>query len=241
MVTRLIQILVALIALCALSPVFALAAVGIWLSSDGPMLFRANRVGLNGKLFCMYKFRTMHVAQEAGASAITARDDPRIFAFGSWLRRLKIDELPQLVNVVKGDMALVGPRPEDPEIVSKSYAAPHLETLRVLPGLTSPGTLYYYLHGEQRVEIGDPQRYYVEHLLPTKLALDLAYVRDARRSDDIRLIFRTIRAIASIAAGTKDFPDPPELERVRDLIYPTRQEECAAHQPAPSSTQARTQ
>src|SRR5262245_21196017 len=224
MLTRLVHVLVALIALVTLSPVLALAAVGIRLSSDGPVLFRANRVGLNGKIFCMYKFRTMHVAQDAGASPITAKDDPRVFAFGSWLRRLKIDELPQLFNILKGDMAIVGPRPEDPRIVSASYAPPHLETLRILPGLTSPGTLYYYLHAEQRIEVGDPQRYYVEQLLPMKLAFDLAYVREAGLFYDVRIVFRTIWAIVSIAMGAKTLPEPPELAKVRELVYPTRQE-----------------
>jgi lipopolysaccharide/colanic/teichoic acid biosynthesis glycosyltransferase len=223
MLIRLVRVLVALLALVALSPVLALAAVGIWLSSGRPVFFRANRVGLNGTLFCMYKFRTMRVDQPAGGSAITAKDDPRVFTFGAWLRRLKIDELPQLFNIVKGDMAIVGPRPEDPRIVSACYAAPHLETLRVLPGLTSPGTIYYYTHGEEQIDGGDPLRYYVEHLLPTKLALDLAYVREARVSYDMRIVWRTIRAIASVALGTRSFPDPPELGRIRDLVYPTRQ------------------
>jgi lipopolysaccharide/colanic/teichoic acid biosynthesis glycosyltransferase len=223
MIIRLVQALLALLALVALSPLLAVAAIGIRLSSQGPVLYRANRVGLHGRVFCMYKFRTMHVARTAGGSTITARDDPRVFAFGSWLRRLKIDELPQLFNIVKGDMAIVGPRPEDPHIVDTAYAEPHLETLEVLPGLTSPGTLYYYMHGEQRIDVGDPERYYVEHLLPTKLALDRAYVRQASVLYDLRLVFRTIWTIASIAVGTTSFPDPPELAKARDLVCPTRQ------------------
>jgi lipopolysaccharide/colanic/teichoic acid biosynthesis glycosyltransferase len=223
MVRRLLHILTAVTALLALSPVLAIAAVGIWVSSDGPVLFRATRVGLNGKVFCMYKFRTMHAAQKAGASAITANEDPRIFAFGSWLRRLKIDELPQLFNILRGDMAIVGPRPEDPHIVGKFYATPHLETLRVLPGLTSPGTLYYYMHGEQRIEVDDPERYYVEHLLPMKLALDLVYLREACLLYEMRIVFRTIRAIASMAMGTQSLPEPPELRKVGEFVYRTRQ------------------
>ena len=222
MVTRIVRVVVALLVLAVLSPVLVLAAVGIWLSSDGPVLFRANRVGRHGRIFCMYKFRTMHVGQHANGSAITAKDDPRVFVFGSWLRRLKIDELPQLFNIVKGDMAIVGPRPEDPLIVRTAYAAPHLETLRILPGLTSPGTLYYYTHGEHRIDGGDPVRYYVEHLLPMKLALDLAYTRDACLSYDTRIVLRTIRAIVFVAMGAKHFPDPPEMGRSRDLVYPTR-------------------
>jgi len=223
MIIRLVQAVLAGLALLAVSPLLAVAALGIRLSSAGPVLYRANRVGLRGRVFCMYKFRTMHVARTPDASTITARDDPRVFAFGAWLRRLKIDELPQLVNIVKGDMAIVGPRPEDPEIVRTAYAAPHLETLEVLPGLTSPGTLYYYVHGEQRIDVADPERYYVEHLLPTKLALDRAYVREASVLYDLRLVIRTIWTIASVAVGATTLPDPPELAKARDLVCPTRQ------------------
>jgi lipopolysaccharide/colanic/teichoic acid biosynthesis glycosyltransferase len=171
----------------------------------------------------MDKLRTMHVARIVLPPGDRARDDPRVFAFGSWLRRLKIDELPQLFNIVKGDMAIVGPRPEDPHIVRTAYAAPHLETLEVLPGLTSPGTLYYYMHGEQRIDVGDQERYYVEHFLPTKLALDRAYVREASVLYHLRLVIRTIWTIASIAVGTTTFPDPPDLAKLRDLVCPTRQ------------------
>jgi lipopolysaccharide/colanic/teichoic acid biosynthesis glycosyltransferase len=224
MVARVVGVLVALTALLALIPVFAFAAVGIWLSSPGPVFFRANRVGLNGRMFCMYKFRTMRVAREPGGSTITAKGDPRVFAFGSWLRRLQIDELPQLFNIVKGDMAIVGPRPEDPRIVRSAYAAPHLETLQVLPGLTSPGTLYYYMHGEQRIDVGAPERYYVEHLLPTKLALDRAYVREASALYDLQLVLRTIWTIVLMAMGVTTFREPPELAKARDLVCPTRPE-----------------
>src|SRR5207244_441643 len=102
----------------------AAAAIGIRLSSPAPVLYRARRVGRNGAGFTMYKLRTMH-QREGAASAITGRNDPRVFPFGAWLRRTKIDELPQLFNVLRGDMSLVGPRPADPEIVLRHYAPVH--------------------------------------------------------------------------------------------------------------------
>src|SRR5438445_11425118 len=119
----------ALLVLLLLAPLLAVIVVGIRLSSKGPVFYRARRVGLHGKLFTMYKFRTMDVAGTTLASAITATHDPRVFPFGRLLRRYKIDELPQLFNILKGDMSFVGPRPEDPGIVQQYYAAPDLETL----------------------------------------------------------------------------------------------------------------
>jgi lipopolysaccharide/colanic/teichoic acid biosynthesis glycosyltransferase len=169
----------------------------------------------------MYKFRTMRVGQ-AARSAITARDDRRVFPFGSWLRRLKIDELPQLINVLKGEMSVVGPRPEDPEIVRKYYAPAHLETLRVAPGLASPGSIYNYTHGERLLGGEDAERLYAERLLPVKLALDTIYVREASPLYDLSIIVRTALAIATVAAGKKEFADPPEMWKAKELIAPAR-------------------
>src|SRR6266566_8562668 len=113
MVKRLFDIVVAAFALVLFSPLLLIAAVGIRLSSRGPVLYRAQRVGRDGKLFTMHKFRTMRVEQGPGSSPITGPNDSRVYRFGSLLRRLKIDELPQLYDVLRGTMSLVGPRPED--------------------------------------------------------------------------------------------------------------------------------
>src|SRR5437762_13831534 len=131
----------------------------------------------------MYKLRTMHLGAGAG-SVITAQHDPRVFAFGRPLRRLKIDELPQLLNLLRGDMSLVGPRPQHPDIVRSYYAPEHGETLRVRPGLASPGSLYDSTHGAPLVCSVDPERAYAERLLPLVLALDRGYVRRASLSSD---------------------------------------------------------
>src|SRR5205807_4415150 len=161
--------------------------------------------------------RTMH-QREGAASAITGRNDPRVFPFGAWLRRTKIDEIPQLFNVVRGDMSLVGPRPEDPAIVLRHYAPVHRETLAVRPGLASPGSIYNYTHGERLLSSGQPERDYVDRLLPLKLALDVVYVRRASLRYDLTIVGRALWAIASVALGRSTFPDPPELAAARELM-----------------------
>lgn len=218
MVRRLTDIILSLMALILSSPLFVIAAVGIWLIGPGPVLYRAKRVGLNGKIFTIYKLRTMLDNQSSSSSPITAKDDPRVYAFGAWLRRLKIDELPQLFNVLRGEMSIVGPRPEDPRIVNKYYTLDHLETLRILPGLASPGSIYNYTHGEQILETGKQEKYYTERLLPLKLALDVIYVREASYTYDIRIVLRTIWVILSAAMGKRHYPDPPEMKKARHLL-----------------------
>src|SRR6266446_6003127 len=148
MAKRLFDICVAAAALIVGAPLLGLAALGIRLASRGPILYRATRIGLRGRRFTMYKLRTMHVARAAGP-LITGTDDPRVFAWGRLLRHTKIDELPQLWNVLRGDMAIVGPRPEDPAIVERYYSAADFGTLNVRPGLASPGSLFHYTHGDE--------------------------------------------------------------------------------------------
>ena len=217
MFRRLVDIVLSLSALVLLSPLFVIAAVGILVSSPGPILYRARRLGLKQKVFTMYKFRTMHVDQLSFSSSITAKNDPRIFAFGSMLRRLKIDELPQLFNILRGDMAIIGPRPEDLHIVENYYASYHYETFDVLPGLASPGSLYYYTHCEQVLKEKNAERHYVECLLPTKLALDVVYVREASFIYDLRIILRAGWAILSMAIGKHRFRNPPEIKKAAQL------------------------
>src|SRR5437870_10188405 len=142
MAKRLFDIVFSLLGLGILWPVLLISAAGMGLTSRGPILYRARRVGRNGEEFTMHKFRTMHHGDGGRSRAVTAARDPRVFAFGSVLRRLKLDELPQLFDVLRGKMSFVGPRPEDPRIVREHYTTWHLETLRVRPGLASPGSIY---------------------------------------------------------------------------------------------------
>jgi len=210
---RAFDVIAAALGLLVTAPLLVLAALGIRLSSPGPVLYRARRVGRRGDLFTMYKLRTMHATRAAPGSAITAHEDPRVFPWGRLLRRAKIDELPQLVNVLRGDMAIVGPRPEDPAIVEQHYQAQHYETLLVRPGLTSPGTLYYFTVAESRLSGDDAEQHYIRSVLPLKLALDLVYVRSAGWRYDLTLIGRTIGAIGRSLVGR---PRPARLPELRD-------------------------
>jgi lipopolysaccharide/colanic/teichoic acid biosynthesis glycosyltransferase len=207
----LLESLVGLVALAAALPVLLIAAVGIRLTSPGPIFYRPRRIGYRGREFTTYKLRTMSVGTAGAASPITAHNDSRVFPFGAWLRATKIDELPQLFNIVKGDMAIVGPRPEAPEIVNSHYTSDDLTTLLVPPGLTSPGTLYYYTHCERMLNGDRALELYVERVLPMKLALDRVYITRATVLYDLRIVMRTVGVIAARAVGRRDFPEPPEV------------------------------
>jgi lipopolysaccharide/colanic/teichoic acid biosynthesis glycosyltransferase len=175
-------------ALLLAAPLLAVIAIGIRISDPGPVFYMAERVGAGGVRFRMYKFRTMRIAADLAdrGSRITGARDARVFPFGRWLRRLKLDELPQLLNIVRGEMAFVGPRPEDPWFVENHYTGADRETLEVPPGLTSPGTLYYLAHE------ADNEASYISGPLKTKLELDRAYVRQASAVYDLRLAFQTM-------------------------------------------------
>jgi lipopolysaccharide/colanic/teichoic acid biosynthesis glycosyltransferase len=218
MARRLIDVLLAALALVVLAPVLLLAAVGIRLSSPGPILFRAQRVGQHRTRFTMHKLRTMHVNHTSRQSVITAQHDPRVFPFGNWLRRSKIDELPQLFNVLRGEMAIVGPRPEAPSIVDQHYTGLEYETLEARPGLASPGSIYNFTHGEMVLASDDPEKHYVEQLLRLKLALDVVYVRRASARYDAAIIARTLWVIVASLVGQRRFPDPPEMTEARRLL-----------------------
>jgi lipopolysaccharide/colanic/teichoic acid biosynthesis glycosyltransferase len=157
----------------------------------------------------MLKFRTMHVY--SGGPVITSHGDSRIFAFGSFLRKSKIDELPQFYNVLKGDLSVVGPRPEDPKIVTEHYTDWMMETLDVRPGITSPGAIYYYLLGEELVDPADPERSYVERVLPAKLAVERAYIERANFMSDLKVLAMTALAVLGPPFGLHVKPDARDL------------------------------
>ena len=222
MAKRLLDIVLAGLGLALAAPLLALAALGIRLSSPGPVLYRARRAGRAGTCFTMFKLRTMHQRQPGRASRITGQHDPRVFWLGALLRRTKIDELPQLFNVLRGDMSIVGPRPEDPVIVERHYTPLHHETLRVRPGLASPGSIYHYTHGDALLMGGDPETAYVERVLPLKVTLDVVYVRNASLLTDVRIIGRTLSTITAILAGRRRFPEPPETPEALALMEAER-------------------
>lgn len=217
MTKRLFDIFASISALVVLSPILLIAAMGIKLSSPGKIVYRARRAGLNGKEFWMHKFRTMHYQPANQGSLITAPTDSRLFPFGSLLRKLKIDEFLQLYDVLAGKMSIVGPRPEDLEIVEKHFTPMQMETLAVLPGLASPGSIFNYTHGHHFISNYDPEGSYISRFLPIKLAFEIIYVRNRSLTYDFRIIFRTILVILFTALGKKEFNDPPEMESAKEL------------------------
>ena len=177
--------------LLALSPILLLVVVGIKLESPGPAIFRSNRVGRHGKVFPMLKFRKMR--DDVVGPALTSLEDERFTRIGSFLARTRLDELPQLWNVVRGDMSVVGPRPQDPGFVAV-YPEEFAEVLQVQPGITGLSQLAFA--DERRVLDGpDPVERYVGQLLPQKIGMDRLYVAIQSTSLDIRIIMWTILAV----------------------------------------------
>lgn len=200
MIKRLFDIAIALLALIVTAPIFVVAAIGIKLTSPGPIFYRARRAGRNGAPFVMHKLRTMHVVQDS-ASPITAPGDIRIFPVGNLIRKLKVDELPQFWNILNGNMSLVGPRPEAPDIVEKYYTDWMHETLRIRPGVTSPGAIYNYLMAGTLLDDNDPEGSYARNLLPPKLALERAYLERSSFFSDLGYVVLTARAILTHVLG----------------------------------------
>ena len=202
MAKRLFDIFIALLALSVLSPLIVLCAIGIKLSSSGPILYRAVRVGQDGQKFSMLKLRTMRIESDH-ASAITAPGDSRVFGFGKFIRMMKMDELPQFWNILVGDMSVVGPRPEAADIVDSAYTDWMHETLKVRPGVTSPGAIYNYLMSDTLINPEDPERSYAERMLPPKLALELAYIQRASFAKDFGYVALTSWAVIANALGLR--------------------------------------
>ncbi|MDA1015482.1 MAG: sugar transferase [Planctomycetota bacterium] len=216
---RFIDILLALLGLLVCWPGLLFSAIGIWVSSYGPILYVSERVGYRGRRFLMYKLRTMHASNEKFETIpITAAQDARIFWFGSVLRLMKIDELPQLINVLKGDMSIVGPRPLSPKIVDSLYTTGELTTLDVRPGLSSPGSIYNYTHCEELVASDDRERCFRERVLPLRLALEHVYLIRSSTVYDFQIIVRTLSVICLKALGRRTFSEPREMQAVRRMM-----------------------
>src|SRR6202043_2140697 len=189
-IKRSFDAMVATIALVIVAPLLALAALIVKLSSSGPVFYRGTRVGLNGKLFPMLKFRTMVVDAESLGGSATAADDPRITRFGKFLRRYKLDELPQFFNVLLGDMSLVGPRPEVQKYVNL-YSPEEKAILTVRPGITDWASIWNSNEAAVLEGSSDPEKSYEELILPTKLALQRKYLQDHACSTDVKILFHT--------------------------------------------------
>jgi lipopolysaccharide/colanic/teichoic acid biosynthesis glycosyltransferase len=179
-------------------PIFLLVAAAIKLASPGPVLFRQVRVGLDGKQFQLVKFRSMHVDADRFGPGITGQNDPRIYPLGRLLRKWKLDELPQLFNVLQGNMTLVGPRPDLAEFCA-GLGQQQRVILRLRPGVTGAATLVY--RDEERMLSSHNQKgitqYYINTIYPDKVRLDLEYARKASFAGDLRILTQTVTAIFS--------------------------------------------
>lgn len=193
MIKRLFDFVCAAAGLLLLLPVLLSIATWVRLDSPGPAIFRQTRVGRFGQPFTIHKFRTMRL--EPGA-AITVGADPRITLAGRWLRVSKLDELPQLWDVLRGAMSLVGPRPELPHYVALYPADLREQVLAVRPGITDPASLDFSHEAELLAAAADPEREYREVILPAKLRLSAAYAEHATLWTDLRLILRTLARVA---------------------------------------------
>ena len=192
---RIFDLLFSAVALLVLAPCFVLVGLAIRWDSAGPVLFRQERVGRGGRLFRIRKFRTMVVDAPARGPAITIGQDPRITRVGAWLRRTKLDELPQLIDVLCGHMSLVGPRPEVPQYVALYPADLRERVLSVRPGITDPVSLKLADEARVLAASADPERTYREELLPAKLREAVAYAEQASLWSDLRIIAATVHAL----------------------------------------------
>lgn len=184
------DLVMSLLGIVVTCPLWLFAAVGIWLSDPGPVFYLANRVGKDGKTFRMFKFRSMRQKRGADETMLKA-DGNRIFAFGKLLRATKIDELPQLINIVRGEMSVVGPRPASVDQIDLVRCGKYAIASTVSAGLTGPSALYDYIYGDS---ISDEDEYR-QSVLPTRLELDAWYVEHMSIRLDLKMIWWTVVCI----------------------------------------------
>jgi lipopolysaccharide/colanic/teichoic acid biosynthesis glycosyltransferase len=194
---RLFDLLGAAVSLLLLAPLLALLALLIKLDSAGPVFFRQERVGQGGRPFRIHKFRTMVADAPMRGPAITAAGDPRVTRFGRWLRASKLDELPQLIDVLAGHMSLVGPRPEVPRYVALYPPDLRARVLAVRPGITDPVSLDFADEGHLLAQAPDPEREYVQVVMPAKLQASAAYAEAATLRSDLRVLTQTLRVLVA--------------------------------------------
>ena len=194
---RAMDIVVSGCALFVLWPVLLLIAAAIRIDDPGPVFYRQVRIGLNGKPFRILKFRTMIVDADKKGLQITVGRDNRITRMGAMLRKTKLDELPQLINVLTGEMSFVGPRPEVPRYV-EMYTPYQRQVLLVRPGITDYASIAYRNENDMLAGAENPEELYIGTIMPDKIELNMKYLREISPATDIRLIFRTIAAVARI-------------------------------------------
>ena len=191
---RLFDILVSAVGLIGLSPLLLVVAIWIKLDSPGPVFYRQVRVGRYNKDFRIFKFRSMRIGSDKGSLVTIGGRDPRITRSGYFIRKFKIDELPQLINVLIGDMSLVGPRPEVRHYVNY-WTAEQMHVLDVRPGITDPASIKFRNENELLAQATDPEKYYIDVIMQEKIRLYLDYVAKSSFCYDIKLIFQTFWVI----------------------------------------------
>lgn len=193
MLKRLFDLTASLLGLLLLFPLFIVIALAIRLDTPGPIFYRATRVGRDGHLFKLYKFRTMIINADQLGPKVTGASDSRITRVGRFLRRTKLDELPQLLNVIRGEMSMVGPRPEDPRYVAL-YTEEQRRVLQVRPGITSAASVAYR-HEQDLLTGEDWEQHYIDDIMPAKLKIDLDYVAKPGFWRDMQVIWQTFLAL----------------------------------------------
>lgn len=194
MIKRVFDFVLAILGAGLFFPIFLFCATAIKLTSFGPVFYHGKRIGLNGKTFCIFKFRTMVVDAERIGGTSTSEDDARITTIGKYLRKFKVDELPQLFNVLAGDMSFVGPRPQV-EWAVKLYNDNERRLLSVRPGITDYASIAFRNEGEMLKGSKDPDKDYLEKIAPEKIRLGLKYVDNHNLWIDLKIIAATIRAV----------------------------------------------
>lgn len=192
---RMMDIAVSAAALCVLWPLYLIIALAIVIDDPGPVFYRQVRVGRGGKPFRIFKFRSMVVDADKKGLEITVGHDRRITRVGAFLRKTKLDELAQLINVLCGQMSFVGPRPEVPRYV-ELYTPYQRQVLLVRPGITDYASIAYRNENDLLDAAQDPERMYIEQIMPAKIELNMKYLREISPAADIRLILKTVEAVA---------------------------------------------
>jgi lipopolysaccharide/colanic/teichoic acid biosynthesis glycosyltransferase len=217
---RSFDVLLSFVGLFLISPFLVLIAILIKLASPGPVLYRGVRVGQYGKPFCILKFRSMIVDAEQHGGSATAGDDPRLTSVGKFLRRYKLDELPQLFNVLKGEMSFVGPRPEVKKYVNR-YSDEDKAILQLRPGITDWASIWNSNEAAVLEGSSDPEKSYEELILPTKIALQRKYLQDHACSTDVKILFHTFAKLVQEDWVPKELESYGKVRCYRTVVSET--------------------
>ena len=191
---RFFDILFSLIGLVLLSPIFVIVAIAIKIDSKGPIFYRQQRIGKNGVKFSLLKFRSMFTESDKKGLITIGNNDSRITSIGRFIRKYKIDELPQLINVLNGSMSLVGPRPEVSKYV-ELYNDYRRKVLSIKPGITDFASIYFKNENEILESKKNPEEYYIKYLIPQKIRLNLIYIKNYNIKTYFLIIFKTIKSV----------------------------------------------